>query len=182
MRKHALIFVCCLMFPSFIKSASIKKIEMHRVERDTLFDEYRDRAHRYLSRSIFNGTQMSGEMLASCAKHVYSKYGVFIPVELALAQAQLETRMGTGGRAGHKTNPFNLGEWADRSTLQFKTTEEGVMAYYDLLARRYFTGGRTLDDLYKCFIDIDGFYYGLPDYGQEIKKHVQFVQYWLDNN
>jgi len=186
MRQHLiLIFVCFFVFLNLFKSRNPVQAEDFEFAPDSTeikFNEYRDRAELYLSRPIFRGTPMTGAMLANCAQQVWKEYGVLIPVELALAQAQMETKMGTGGRSGHHTNPYNLGEWADRTTLRFKTTEYGVMAYYDLLARRYLTGGKTVEDLYTKFIDKDGYLYAPIEYGPAIKKHVNQVKWWIDTN
>jgi hypothetical protein len=188
MRQHLILIFVCFQFFLF----TIQAIDTQRTAAETgfkpaqdsidlLFENYRQRASVYLSRPIFQNTPMTAEMMTNCARNTWQKYGTLVPVELALAQAQLETRMGTGGRSGHRTNPYNLGEWADRTTLWFKTTEYGVQAYYDLLARRYITGGKTVEDMYTCFIDKDGFYYAPPDYGPKIKVHVMQVKHWIDS-
>jgi hypothetical protein len=107
MRQHLImIFVCSTMFLSTIGSnlntramANEPQIVTAVDPTDTLFTEYRLRATAYLSRPLFTGTPLTGEMLATCAKLAWQRWRVIIPVELALAQAQLETRLGTGGRA-----------------------------------------------------------------------------------
>ena len=191
MRKRLImIFVCSTVSLTFVQSTLLERdlARQHTthnaidtLDTDTLFTKYQRRAVAYLSRPLFNGTPLTGEMLAHCAKLTWQKHGVIIPVELALAQAQLETRLGTGGRAGHRTNPYNLGEWDGRTSSGFKTTEQGVMAYYELLASRYFTGGRTEEDLFILFIDKAGYYYATVEYGPVIKESFIYIRGWIDH-
>ena len=187
MRQHLImIFVCSTMFLSAISSNLNERHEANGPQTvatdptDTLFTEYRLRATAYLSRPLFTGTPLTGEMLAECAKLTWQRWRIIIPVELALAQAQLETRLGTGGRAGHRTNPYNIGEWDNYSGAGFKTTELGVMAYYELLASRYFTGGRTENDLFIQFIDKEGYYYATKEYGPAVKESYMYIKRWID--
>lgn len=188
MRQHLImIFVCSTVSLTFVQSTLLERdlARQHTTHNaidtmDTLFTEYQRRAVAYLSRPLFNGTPLTGEMLAHCAKLTWQRYGVVIPVELALAQAQLETRLGTGGRAGHRTNPYNIGEWDNATMLGFKTTEQGIMAYYELLASRYFTGGRTEEDLFIRFIDKEGYYYATAEYGQAVKSSFIYIREWID--
>lgn len=186
-QRVIMIFVCSTVFLTFVRSTLLERdlarqhITNYAIDTaDTLFTEYQRRAAAYLSRSLFIGTPLTGEMLANCAKVTWQKHGVVIPVELALAQAQLETRLGTGGRAGHRTNPYNLGEWDGRTSPGFKTTELGVLAYYELLASRYFTGGRTEWDLFVRFIDKEGYYYATEEYGPAVKQSYIYIRDWID--
>ena len=186
-QRLIMIFVCSTVFLIFVRSTLIERdlarqhITNYATDTtDTLFTEYQRRAAAYLSRPLFSGTPLTGEMLAHCAKLTWQKYGVVIPVELALAQAQLETRLGTGGRAGHRTNPYNIGEWDNATKLGFKTTELGVLAYYELLASRYFTGGRTEDDLFIRFMDKEGYYYATAEYGPAVKEAFIYIKRWID--
>ena len=186
-QRLIMIFVCSTVFLTFVQSGLNERSATRRQptitahdNMDTLFIEYSKRAAAYLSRPLFNGTPLTGEMLANCAKAAWQKHGVIIPVELALAQAQLETRLGTGGRAGHRTNPYNLGEWDGRTSPGFKTTELGVLAYYELLASRYFTGGRTENDLFVRFIDKEGYYYATAEYGPAVKETFIYIRGWID--
>ena len=189
MRQHLImIFVCSTMFLSAIGSNLNERHEANGPQTvaadsiDTLFTQYRLRATTYLSRPLFKGTPLTGEMLAECAKLTWQRWGVIIPVELALAQAQLETRLGTGGRLGHRTNPYNIGEWENETRITFKTTELGVMAYYELMASRYFTGGKTEEDLFIQFMDKDGYYYATKEYGPAVKQSYVFIKHWIDSN
>lgn len=186
-QRLIMIFVCSTVFLTFVQSNLNERVALRRQPKtiatdtmDTLFTEYQRRAAAYLSRPLFSGTPLTGEMLANSAKLTWQKYGVVIPVELALAQAQLETRLGTGGRAGHRTNPYNIGEWDNATMLRFKTTEHGVLAYYELLASRYFTGGRTEDDLFIQFMDKEGYYYATKEYGPAVKQTFMYIKSWID--
>lgn len=145
---------------------------------------YQKNADTYLSRDIFDGTPLNGKLLSYCAKKTYEEFGVFIPVELALSQAQIESGMGRYGRTPI-TNPYNLGEYSDRTVLRYKNKEDGVMGYYKLIAKNYLNyGKRTVEDLFNDnFKDKNGYRYaGSSRYGIKIKKQYIFIKEYINNN
>jgi hypothetical protein len=148
------------------------------------WEVYRERGDIYLKRKRFIGTPMTGELLSRCAKKTYETYGVFIPVELALSQAQWESGMGRFGRSP-VTNPFNLGEYSNKTVLRYKTIEEGVQSYYDLIATNYLNyGKRTLKKVFDSnFRDKNGYCYASSDtYGERIEKQYNYIITYINNN
>ncbi len=115
---------------------------------------------------------------------VYDSINVFIPVELALAQAQWESGMGLRGRTP-KNNPCNLGEYTDKTVLRYKSTSEGMMAYYFLIAKNYLDyGKKSIFDLFNNNMrDKNGYRYASSDtYGARIGKQYHFIVKWINNN
>jgi len=153
---------------------SSEKISKH------VWDSYEYWAQEYLSRPPFEGTPVTGKMLRSAAEKIYKQYGVFVPIDLVLAQGQGETRFGTdaSGRPNYKTNPFNVGETDAGTTKVFPDTAAGVDAYYDLMARRYLPG-KTKEDLLTSFVNDKGQRYATdPDYEKKLGAQVNFIQSW----
>lgn len=140
------------------------------------FNQYADIASAYLNRDIFKGTPLTGTSLSNAAKTTYDKYGVYIPPEFALAQAQLESKMGLLSRNA-KTNPFNVGEFDEGTKQRFATTQQGVDAYYDLIARDYLTKGKKIDDLLINYVNKAGNRYASnPEYEQKMRSQVDFIK------
>jgi hypothetical protein len=160
------------------KPLSDKNIPFTYSQTDTgIWDTYLTRAKIYLERERFSNTPITAEMLTDCAKEIMNSYSVFIPVEFALAQAQWESGLGTKGRSP-KNNPWNLGEYSDKTVIKYSSTREGAMGYYKLIAIRYLNHGKkTVHDLFKNNIsDIGGYQYaGSDTYGYRIKKQYYYI-------
>src|SRR3989338_612021 len=149
------------------------------------FGDYANLAQRYLDLDRFSGTPLTGDILAEAAQRAYQETGVYVPVQLALAQAQQESEMGTRGRDPENivNNPFNVGEWDSGTMLTFESTQEGVDAYYSLIARNYLSG-TTPDQLLQNFVNHDGNRYASdPGYEQSLRIHIRTIESaWIDNN
>lgn len=140
------------------------------------FETYAQQAQSYLDRPVFKGTSLTGQMLARGAKQIYDTYGILLPVEFALAQAQKESSMGRKGRSP-VNNPFNVGEFDEGTKLNFNTPQEGINAYYDLMARRYLGGGKTTEDLMQNFVNDLGQRYATDKgYEQYFQEQVPYIQ------
>lgn len=148
---------------------------------DSIFTDYEKRAAIYLSRGTFKGTPLSSEILTLCARNTYDSTGVIVPIELVLVQAQFESSMGREGRSP-KRNPFNLGESTRGATLWFKTTFDGVQAYYYLMANKYLKC-RSVDELLINFVRCDGKRYAEnPNYENLIGGEYLRIKRWIDRN
>lgn len=181
--SHPVDVVGKMIEDSIVVNDEEMKEALELAKTDVMFEEYRKRADTYLSRDIFSGTPLSGEVLANGARNAYEKHGVLIPVELASSQAQFESSMGTEGLSA-KNNPFNVGEFDYGTHIRFKSTEDGVNAYFNLIARDYLKG-KTVDDLLakNSFVNYLGKRYAsTKDYEASIKDQMGFTQRWIDKN
>jgi hypothetical protein len=148
---------------------------------DSLFSDYEKRANIYLSQKKFQKSPIKGFMLSTSAKDVYLITGIFLPVELALSQAQLESSMGTKGRSPD-TNPFNIGEYDSGTVMTFNNTYEGVKSYYKYMTKDYLKC-RPIDILLKNFTNCGGFRYaGSPDYEKRISELYFSIKKYIDKN
>ena len=146
---------------------------------DSVFTDYRKRADIYLSQEKFKDSPIQGEMLALAAHNAYDSTGIVLPVELALAQAQLESSMGTKGKSP-KRNPYNIGEHDSGTTLWFKSTFDGIQAYYYYMTTRYLKC-KSLNLLFKSFTNCSGYRYASnPDYESLISKQYHYNKSFID--
>ena len=136
---------------------------------------YKDNVAAYLARPAFAGTPLTADMFANSARSVYESTGTYVPPDLALAQAQFESGMGRKGR-NPRTNPFNVGEFDEGTKQRFNTTDEGVAAYYRLMANDYLKK-RTRDDLLQNeFVNGAGNRYASnPNYEQLLRDQSQYI-------
>lgn len=145
------------------------------------FNQYASIAQKYLQRPIFRGTPITGQMLADAARNTYERTGKLIPVDLALAQGQLESHLGTRSKRGKNaiTNPYNVGEFDSGTKMKFNTTQDGVNAYYNLMANDYLKNS-TPDDLMYSFVNSEGNRYASnPDYENIIKKQREYISNYV---
>jgi len=142
------------------------------------FKDYASKANAYLQR-VKPDTDLTGEMLASAAQKAMEKYGTTVPVEMALAQAQLEGYLANGPRPNRPQrtkNPFNVGNTDDGSNVVHKSLESGVQSYYDLMARNYLSK-RTPDDLLQNFVNSNGNRYASDKtYESKLKSIITGIQ------
>jgi hypothetical protein len=104
--------------------------------------------------------------------------GIFLPVELALAQALQESSMGINGRSP-KTNPFNIGEYDTHTQMRFKSTYDGVEAYYRYMTKTYLKC-KAVDLLLKDFTNCKNNRYAHKGYGEIIGGHYRKIKKYLD--
>lgn len=142
--------------------------------------DYEKDAQLYLDRDVFKGTPIVGSDLSAAAKKTYERTKKYIPVEIALAQMQGESSMGTKGRSP-KTNPYNVGEFDKKTTITYKTKQEGIQAYYDLIADDYLIEGVGLGDLLGDFVNKDGNRYATnPEYEKYMRTQTTYIERFLE--
>tara|TARA_Y100000389_G_scaffold203676_1_gene252978 strand:- start:931 stop:1509 length:579 start_codon:yes stop_codon:yes gene_type:complete len=142
------------------------------------FEDYSKKCQIYLDRRCFKGTPLTGEILSECAKKTYIKKGILIPLELVLSQAQMESHMGTKGKSC-VNNPFNVGEYDHRTALKYYKIEEGVQAYFNLIASDYLST-KEIDELLQNFTNSeDKRYASSKSYERKIKKQFKFIKKYI---
>jgi hypothetical protein len=141
-------------------------------------EKHKADADKYLKR--FPKTPITAEMLQKAHDKALKETGVHVPIELVLAQAQFETKFATEiKRPGQRTNPFNVGEEDKGTTKRFKNIQDGIDAYYSLMARKYLKG-KNVDGLTKNFVNDKGQRYASDKkYEQKIGNQIQFIKRFL---
>lgn len=153
--------------------------EEYKVKKaDFDFDSYKSKAQKYLNRGVFEGTPLTGDMFARAAEKTFKDTGKIIPLWLALSQAQFESSMGRKGRSP-KNNPFNVGEFDDGTKMKFNSPEEGISAYYKLIANDYLKD-KDPESLIENFVNHEGNRYASdPDYEKKIKSQSEFIKKFI---
>jgi hypothetical protein len=145
---------------------------------DSLFEDYKSRANIYLSQKKFEKSPIKPSMLSDNARHFFQETGVFVPVELALSQAQIESNMGTKGRSP-RNNPFNIGEYNNGTVMVFNNTYSGVKSYYKYMTNSYLKC-KPVDVLLKNFTNCSGYGYAHKDYGKQVSEVYFQIKKYID--
>jgi flagellum-specific peptidoglycan hydrolase FlgJ len=142
------------------------------------FEEYALRADAYLTRERFSHTAMTGQQLADAAEYTYHKLGIYVPLELALAQAQLESAFGTRGKSA-ETNPYNIGENDHGTTMHFKTLKAGIRGYYLVVAEDYLQHS-SFEELQNNFVNGRNKRYATStDYERKLRNQVRYIKKYV---
>ena len=143
--------------------------------------DYARDTQQYLNRPAFEGTPLTGDMMAQAAHNAYQKTMNTVPLELALSQGQFETGMGKQGR-NPQTNPFNVGEFDSGTKMTFPNTTAGVQAYYDLMAKDYLRK-KQMAELLQSFTNYRNQRYATdPNYEKKIGTQMDFITKFLNEN
>jgi len=115
-----------------------------------------------------SSSPIKGEMLARAAKSAFISYHKYVPPELALAQLALEGGLvnDPNARPIKTNNPFNVGN-TPTANKNYSSVQDGINAYYNLLAHNYLGKGKTANDLISNFVNVNNQNYS----GQEDGKY-----------
>jgi hypothetical protein len=170
-------YLCLIIFCiKLYENQDINNINNHTIGsqqwKDSIFFDYENRAMAYLSE--FDKTPITAHMLTLAAHNAYDSTGIILPLELALAQATIESSLGTLGRSPIN-NPFNIGEHDDRTTLYFNNTFDGIQAYYYIMCNNYLRC-KDMNTLLKNFTNCAGNRYASKiTYEDELKTIINRI-------
>ena len=153
----------------------------NKVHVDSIFNIYLKRAELYLGRKRYQSSPIKSGILTHCARNAYEEFGIILPIELALTQAQIESSMGMEGRSPTK-NPYNIGETDKGTTQYFETTVGGVQAYYNTMCEKYLSC-RTTEELLLNFVNCNGHRYASSEtYESAMSTQYIKIKRWIDSN
>jgi hypothetical protein len=129
---------------------------------DEGYSKYSEICDKFIKTRQPNLLEINGGMMAGSAKRAFEKYHKYVPPELALAQLATEGGIGNSdpnSRPIRTKNPFNVGNTDDGSNIDMGAVQEGINAYYNLIARNYLGKGKSAKDLVLDFVNHDGNHY-----------------------
>lgn len=113
-------------------------------------------------------SRISAKDLYNAQIYVYEKYNIEVPCELAISQAIIETSLGNSGVGKSRNNPYSIN--SKNGYKRYVKIYDGVLAYYDLMSRRYLKC-KTVDEILYNFRNCKGGRYATSNsYTYELRK------------
>lgn len=157
---------------------SLEKTDSIRKDIEDRYNAYMI-AHRPSSPLANKGNVVSNAIMDS-----YAKNKVIIPLELLLAQCKFESSYGSRGRSP-LTNPLNVFEYDNGTVKEYKDSSSysGFYDYCDIIARKYLSSGKTVEDLFINFVNIHGKRYASAEgYEDVIRSAYYYNKKWFEEN
>lgn len=168
-----------------VKSTDLKKnIDVNLSNIDIMtnegFEMYSKICQNFIDKRKPNPLQITGKMLALGAKNAYSLTSNLVPPELALAQLALEGGIGnknTNIRPIRTRNPFNVGNTSQKNK-NFASVQEAINGYYMLIAKKYLSKNRNVNDLLNNFVNLSNNRYANenPNYENDLKSIISKIK------
>ena len=138
---------------------------------DSIRTELVQATNEYISQR-FPKSKLTGEALVmACEKHDFD-------ICFALAQAEIESGLGTAGKAKRTNSPWNVHAWDSRSAQQmnkmgygYSHPDQSIEPYIELVKSKYLGKKRTIHDLMTNYVAISGHRYAAdPNYERNLKR------------
>ena len=122
----------------------------------------------------YKKSRITAEQLYNIANEVNDSLGIVVPYELAISQALLETGLGSTGVGKNRNNPFSIN--SSKGYRYYDKIEDGIRAYYYLMARRYLKC-RTYEQLLTNFVNCNNKRYAeYKGYENDLKNQIKYFQ------
>ena len=138
---------------------------------DSIRSELVRQTNAYISQK-FPKSKLTGEALVmACEKHDFD-------ICFALAQAEIESGLGTAGKARRTNSPWNVGAWDGRSVQTmnklgygYSHPDQSIEPYIELVKTKYLGNKRTINDLMVRYTSLSGHRYASdPNYERSLRS------------
>lgn len=138
---------------------------------DSIRNKLVQATNEYISQR-FPKSKLTGKALVTaCEKHDFD-------LCFALAQAEIESGLGTAGKARHTNSPWNVHAWDSRSAQQmnkmgygYSHPDQSIEPYIELVKTSYLGNKRTIHDLMNNYVALSGHRYASdPNYERTLKS------------
>lgn len=143
---------------------------------DSIRSELVRQTDTYISQK-FPKSKLTGEALVmACEKHDFD-------ICFALAQAEIESGLGTAGKARRTNSPWNVGAWDGRSAQTmnrlgygYSHPDQSIEPYIELVKTKYLGTKRTIHDLMRQYTTLSGHRYASdPNYERSLRSTYQRI-------
>lgn len=137
---------------------------------DSIRDELVLRTNEYITGNFPKAKLTAEALVTACEKHDFD-------ICFALAQAEIESCMGTVGKAAKTNSPWNVGAADGRSAQEmnrlgygYSHPDHSIEPYIELVKTKYLGDKRTINDLMKRYVTLKGARYATdPDYESSLR-------------
>lgn len=146
------------------------------VLKDSLLTELVQHTNNYISKR-FPKSKLTGKALVTaCIKHDFD-------ICFALAQAEIESGLGTAGKAAKTNSPWNVGAYDSRTAHQmnklgygYSHPDHSIEPYIKLVKTKYLGPERTIHDLMNRYTTLSGYRYASdPNYERSLKSKYREI-------
>ena len=151
-------------------------------EGDNVYKRYSQNAKAYLSRPQFSKSILTPDNVAEAARNFYIETGYEFPLDLALAQGQMESGLGTHLKT--KNNVWNVGNFGDESqSKEYDSPTKAAYSYMNTMYNNYLDKGKKSPSelLDKGMINTEGHRYDPTNskYEQDIKNQIGTIRKYM---
>ncbi len=152
-----------------VPDAHIKAHKQLLQQQDSIRSLLVQETNQYINRK-FPKSKLTGEALVTaCEKHDFD-------ICFALAQAEIESGLGTAGKAKRTNSPWNVGAYDGRSAQTmnklgygYSHPDHSIEPYIELVKTKYLGTRRTIHDLMKRYTTLSGHRYASdPNYERSL--------------
>lgn len=157
--------------------AQITQILPYTSPQDSIKNLLVQEADNYIQQNFPKSKLTGSALVEACViKHDFD-------ICFAMAQAEIESGYGSAGKARKTNSPWNVGAWDGRSVQtmnkmghSYSHPDQSIEPYIELVKTKYLGIKRTIDDLMKRYVTLNGKRYASdPNYERKLSKTYQKI-------
>lgn len=154
----------------------VEEVEESTTLLDSIRAELIKETAEYIHRKFPNSKLSAEVLVAKCEEYGFD-------ICFAIAQAEIESHLGTAGLASKTNSVWNIGAYDGRSHhtmnelgLSYEHPDESIEPYIITVRERYLGTDRTIQDLMKQYVDRYGRRYASnPNYEDSLARKYRYI-------